>query len=338
MSAVQAPVAAVVRTRIRVEGTVQGVGFRPFVVPARAASSGSLATSSTTPRRPARGRGAAGRRGAVLARLRDEAPPLAVIEPRQRSAPAPDRRAAASGSRRARARAPPNAPVTPDAATCADCLRELFDPADRRYRYPFINCTNCGPRFTIVRGVPYDRPLTTMAAFSMCDACRTRVRGSARPALPRPAERLSGVRPAAVAVRSRRRRWSPSASRRCRGRSHALRVGRIVAIKGIGGFHLACRADDEDAVATLRARKHREDKPFALMAADLEAAPALVSLTAPRSELLSWPRAPDRARAAGRPDAAVAGAVAPRSPRARRDAAVLAASPPAASTTSAARW
>ena len=145
-----------------------------------------------------------------------------------------------------------------------------FDPADRRYRYPFINCTNCGPRFTIVRGVPYDRPLTTMAGFAMCDACRAEYedprdrRFHAQPnACPACGPRCGCWRGGA-AVRSR--------GGRRRGRTRPPRrsaAGAIVAVKGIGGYHLACRADDEAAVAALRARKHREDRPFALMAADL---------------------------------------------------------------------
>ena len=114
-------------------------------------------------------------------------------------------------------------------------------PADRRYRYPFVNCTNCGPRFTIVRGVPYDRPLTTMAGFAMCAACRARVRGPARPPLPRPAHRLPGVRAAggSSAADAAARATTVAAA------AALLRAGAIVAVKGLGGYHLACRADDE---------------------------------------------------------------------------------------------
>ena len=165
----------------------------------------------------------------------------------------------------------PDAPVTPDSATCPDCLRELFDPTDRRFRYPFINCTNCGPRFTIVRGVPYDRPLTTMAWFTMCAACRRRIRRPDRPPLPRPAQRLPGLR--TLAAPARRRAVTPDPPI-----APCLRDGAIVAVKGIGGYHLACLADDERAVSALRARKHREDKPFALMAPSLAVAESLVVL------------------------------------------------------------
>ena len=205
----------------------------------------------------------------------------------------------------------PLALVSPDTATCEDCLSELFDPADRRYRYPFVNCTNCGPRFTIVRDVPYDRPATTMAGFTMCDACRAEYddpgdrRFHAQPnACPEcgPAVRLADGSGATVRVPGEAIREAAA----------ALRAGMILALKGLGGYHLACRGDDEAAVARLRERKHREDRPFALMAPDLEAARALVDLGDEEERLLGGRERPI-VLAPRREGAQVAGAVAPRS-------------------------
>ena len=148
-------------------------------------------------------------------RLLAEAPPMARVE-RVSAAPR-----AAGGERDFRIapsarEGPAEALVVADAATCAACLAELSDPADRRYRYPFINCTDCGPRFTIVRGTPYDRPLTTMAGFQMCPACRAEYEDPARPALPRRAQRLPGVRPAGASEQPRRRPLGRGRSRtRC---------------------------------------------------------------------------------------------------------------------------
>ena len=180
-------------------------------------------------------------------------------------------------------------------ATCDDCLAELFDPADRRYRYPFINCTNCGPRFTIVRGVPYDRPYTTMSDFRMCERCQAEYDD--------PLDRRFHAQPNACPA------CGPSAPALDEV-TRKLRDGALSCIKGIGGFHLACRADSEEAVATLRSRKQREERPFALMVRDLEAARALAFLSAEDEALLS-----DRARpivlVPRRPDAPVAAAVAP---------------------------
>ena len=214
------------RARVRVEGTVQGVGFRPYVH--RLAGELGLAGYVLN---DSRGvlleiEGSSDAVDSFLARLGPDAPPLAVLE----SLTVVDREP--TGDDGFEIRPSPHGeradvPVTPDSATCDDCLRELLDPSDRRYRYPFINCTNCGPRFTIVRGVPYDRPLTTMAGFQMCDAVPRRVRGPARPALPRPAQRVPSLRAVAVAARFRGPRGR-SLGRRARGRGRraARRCGR----------------------------------------------------------------------------------------------------------------
>ena len=225
-----------------------------------------------------------------------------------RSSRCRSRASAASRSAPARPAASPRAAVSADTATCDDCLAELFDPADRRHRYPFVNCTNCGPRFTIVRGVPYDRPLTTMAGFDMCAACRpsTTTRSTAA-STPSPTRARSAGR----------RRGSPGrrrASDAVAAAAAALLGGAIVAVKGVGGFHLACRADDEAAVAALRARKHREDKPFALMAPTWTSARALVELGAGGGGAARLAARGRSCWRAGAPDAAVAAAVAPRSP------------------------
>ena len=250
-----------------------------------------------------------------LARLPSEAPPLARVE-RVRADEASRAGERGFASWRASARASRDAPVTPDTATCDDCLAELFDPADRRFRYPFINCTNCGPRFTIVRGVPYDRPLTTMAGFEMCDRCRAEYED--------PLDRRFHAQPNACPVCGPRLGAGRGAARRRarehRGRRAALRGGAIVAVKGIGGFHLACRADDEARSRELRARKHREEKPFALMAPDVDAARALVELDDAEEALLESPRAADRAGAAAGRARAVAAA---RRARAARELGVM---------------
>jgi len=297
--------------RARVEGTVQGVGFRPHVYRlSRELELGGFVLNDH------RGvvvevEGAAGVVDLFLERLAAEAPPLAQVE-RVRARELPATGGLEFTIVESDAGGEPAAPVSPDTATCSDCLAELFDPADRRYRYPFVNCTNCGPRFTIVRGVPYDRPLTTMAGFVMCSRCRAEYedpgdrRFHAQPnACPEcgPAARLTDAAGRPVALDGARDPVAAAAA--------ALAAGSIVAVKGLGGFHLACRADDEAAVARLRARKRREEKPFALMVADVDAACVLVELGEGEEALLS-----DRARPivlaprlAGAP---VAQAVAPR--------------------------
>ena len=286
MNVVGAPARERRRARVRVAGTVQGVGFRPHVY--RLAGELGLAGFVLN---DARGvlievEGSPAAVDRFLARLGSEAPPLAVVEQLvvEERAPSGDQvfaiRESAAGEL-------PDAPVTPDTATCEDCLRELFDPKDRRFRYPFINCTNCGPRFTIVRGVPYDRPLTTMASFTMCAECRAEYEN--------PADRRFHAQPNACPVcgPSVRLIGGPGgANDPLSATVAALASGAIVAIKGIGGYHLACLAGEERAVAALRARKHREDKPFALMAPSPAVAATLVSLSPRALELLTGPERP----------------------------------------------
>jgi hydrogenase maturation protein HypF len=180
--------------------------------------------------------------------------------------------------------------ISPDVATCDDCLAELFDPRDRRYLYPFLNCTNCGPRLTIITGSPYDRERTSMASFAMCLECRTEYedptnrRFHAQPtACPACGPRLSLLDEAGIAITS----VDPLL-----GTVDALRRGRIGAIKGLGGYHLACLAGDAAAVAELRRRKHRDEKPFALMVRDLAAARALCEISSSEESLLVSPRRP----------------------------------------------
>ena len=319
---VHAPVRARRRTRVRVRGTVQGVGFRPYAyrLAHELGLTGYVLNDSHGVLLEVEGSAAAVDR--FLARLARDAPPLAVLEEvvtEERPLGADDafRILESAGG------AVPDAPVTPDTATCADCLRELFDPADRRFRYAFINCTNCGPRFTIVRGVPYDRPLTTMAGFSMCPRCRSEYDD--------PADRRFHAQPNACpdCGPSVRLLGGEAAADPLRATADALLGGAIVAIKGIGGFHVACRADDERAVAALRARKHREDKPFALMARVGECGAVARDPRRVGARAAEEPGAPDRARPpprqrAGRRLGRARGA------RARRDAPLLAAASPAA--------
>jgi len=305
---------AVRRTRARVEGVVQGVGFRPYVyrLAGEHGLSGFVLNDGNGVLLEVEG--SAGAVEIFLIRLAHDAPPLADVE---RVATEEREPTGASGFviRESPRSVVSEAPVAADSATCEECLRELTDRRNRRYRYPFINCTNCGPRFTIVRAIPYDRRLTTMAAFTMCERCaaeyedpgdrRFHAQPNACPACGPSASLLrADGRPALSGVAAEAAGDAVCAA------AEALRSGRILAIKGLGGFHLACRADDEAAVAALRARKHREDKPFALMVASVRAAGTLVALGARERDLLSGPERPI-VLAPRLPSAAVAPSVAP---------------------------
>ncbi|HEV8424319.1 MAG TPA: carbamoyltransferase HypF [Actinomycetes bacterium] len=276
------------RTRVRVEGIVQGVGFRPFVhaLAGRLGLAGLVGNDAAGVFVEVEGAGEAVER--FLDALAREAPPLAVIE-RVTATPLDPTGARGFAIAPSRAGGERQTLVSPDTATCADCLRELADPADRRHRYPFINCTNCGPRFTIVRDVPYDRPATTMAGFAMCADCAREYHD--------PADRRFHAQPVCCPACGPALRLLAPSGLAADGEPLAaagarLRDGAVVAVKGLGGYHLAADAACEPAVAALRARKHREDKPFAVMAADLEAARALCLLDPAEAAMLASPRRP----------------------------------------------
>ncbi len=265
---------------IHVTGVVQGVGFRPFVygLARRYRLTGWVRNSSSGVDIEIDGPecALAGFAGALTAEL----PPLARID-RLKTHDRPP-----NGFTRfdiLESKPEPDAfqPISPDVALCPDCLRELFDPSDRRYRYPFINCTNCGPRYTIIRDIPYDRPLTTMADFPMCADCAAEYhdpldrRFHAQPvACPNCGPRLWLETPDPAITASDGGLFAEAGLKptpAIPAAREALRGGRIIAVKGLGGFHLACDATSSAAVAELRRRKLRMDKPFAVMMPDIRA-------------------------------------------------------------------
>ena len=278
------------RVRIRLRGIVQGVGFRPFVhnLAARFELAGYVLNSSAGLVAEAEGDPAALR--SFVEAVSREAPPLAWIQEMEVADISPCG-GTAFEIRESTARTGEFALISPDVATCPDCLRDSTEPGNRRFGYPFTNCTNCGPRYTIIRDIPYDRASTTMAPFRMCADCQAeyddpsnrRFHAQAN-ACPVCGPWLSAGGQIAPAVRERAANILDEARRR-------LAVGEILAIKGLGGFHLACDARNAEAVAQLRARKRRSDKPFALMARDLAVVEALCEVSeADGAALLGWRR------------------------------------------------
>ena len=294
-----------VRVRVRVSGIVQGVGYRPFAH-ALAAELGVAGFVGNDPAGVvAEAEGSPAAVEAFVAGLRDRAPALAVVEDLCCApvAPTGDAGFVIAPSAPAGPGAAPVSPVSADAATCAACLAELWDPADRRYRYPFVNCTDCGPRFTVVTGIPYDRPLTTMARFAMCADCAREYAD--------PGDRRFHAQPVCCPACGPRLVLEPGTTGDpVAEAARLLRGGAVVAVKGLGGYHLACDATDEAAVAALRSRKRREERPFAVLAADLAAASALAQVDPVEAGLLTGRQRPivllDR-----RPGAVLAPSVAP---------------------------
>jgi hydrogenase maturation protein HypF len=279
----------VVRLGVRVHGTVQGVGFRPFVhrLAGQLALSGWVCNDAAGVALEVQGEAA--RAATFLERLVDEAPPLARVE-RIEPVPRPLVAGEAGFSIRASTQAGPVATaVTADAGTCDACLTELFDPEDRRYRYAFVNCTHCGPRYSITRALPYDRATTSMAPFAQCPACLREYES--------PADRRFHAEPNACPVCGPRLTLLDASGAPVEGDPLAaavarLAAGEIVAIKGLGGFHLAADARNADAVARLRSRKQREEKPFAVMVAAIESVRLWVGLDAADAALLASPEQP----------------------------------------------
>ena len=280
---------------IHVTGVVQGVGFRPFVygLATRLDLRGWVCNTSAGVEIVVQGQ--TSKVESFIQSLEQEAPPLAIIDSITIRTETLNIISTKFDIRSSVSVSGAYQPISADTAICADCERELFDPADRRYLYPFINCTNCGPRYTIIKDIPYDRPKTTMAEFQLCDHCRAEYEN--------PLNRRFHAQPVAcpqcgpfVILRETHTRFPGFNSRistieyrissilktRC-----LLREGNIVAIKGLGGFHLACDASNPYAVDELRRRKGRVCKPFALMAADLDVIKSVCSVNDDECSLLT---------------------------------------------------
>ena len=271
-----------IRTRVNVVGLVQGVGFRPFVWREAVARGLGGFVGNDADGVVLEVEGPPDRVSALVTAL-SSPPPLARVDGVS-CTPLPVvgdtafviRDSDLTGARRAL--------VSPDTATCADCLRELHDPADRRYLHPFVNCTSCGPRYTIVESVPYDRSRTTMAPFPMCPSCAAEYVD--------PANRRFHAEPVACPSCGPALSLVGHSGDPIAGAVSLLRAGSVLAVKGLGGYHLAVDACSEAAVSLLRSRKHREDRPFALMVASVSEAPQLCVVSPAELELLTSPARP----------------------------------------------
>ncbi len=291
-----APTHALFRKRIRVRGIVQGVGFRPFVynLAHELGLAGYVLNSSAGVTIEIEGDESAVSQ--FEARLRSGPPPLAQIEEVTVAEVDPNGDTSFV-IRHSEAEPGEFVLVSPDVGTCDDCWRDFGDPSNRRYGYPFTNCTNCGPRYTIIQDIPYDRPTTTMAKFRMCALCQSEYDDPANRRFHAQPNACAECGPALALAASQgtypgedeyQATKTAAILRRVR---ELLRAGKIVAVKGLGGFLLACDAENDEAVRTLRTRKRRSDKPFALMARDIASVESFCSVSpAEHSSLLSTRR------------------------------------------------
>ena len=277
------------RLRLKIKGIVQGVGFRPWVhrMTGDFSLRGYIRNSSSGVELELEGK--RGDLEGFLEALRLSPPPLALIESVESEYSRELKGFEGFEIRRSLREEKRATLISPDVAICPDCLRELNEPADRRWRYPFINCTNCGPRFTIIKDVPYDRPLTSMGDFPMCESCEREYNDISDRRYHAQPDCCESCGPELEFISGEDRRRGEDALQAARA---LLKKGGILAVKGLGGFHLACLAEDEALVHTLRHRKQRDEKPFALMCADLEAAESFCNITQGQRELLLSPQRP----------------------------------------------
>ena len=270
--------------RILIRGVVQGVGFRPFVYRIAACHKIAGWVRNTEAGVEIHAEGSAGNVDLFLQDLKAKRPiaaRISSIEVREADCEGCDNFQILASFRRAS----PTVTVSPDLAVCEDCLREMNDPTDRRHRYPYINCSNCGPRYSIIQRLPYDRPGTTMAPWKLCDACHHEYED--------PHDRRYHAQPTACRV------CGPSyqlvrdgicqemGDEAIREAAELLKNGGILAVKGIGGYHLACNASNEKTVAQLRMRKFRKEKPFAIMVRSMQEACKFAELSAEHERLLT---------------------------------------------------
>ncbi|HEX4642240.1 MAG TPA: Sua5/YciO/YrdC/YwlC family protein, partial [Candidatus Acidoferrales bacterium] len=269
---------------IRVQGVVQGVGFRPFIY--RLARAHDLKGWVVNAEDGVRIRieGDASSTRSFLDEVRTAAPQAAciseiVVEPADLADFREFTIHESAGHRK------PTVRISPDLPVCAKCLQELFDPQDRRYLYPYVNCTDCGPRYSVIRSLPYDRPNTTMAAWELDSFCAAEYGD--------PANRRFHAQPVACSACGPRyvfRSGGETVSRdheSIQRAAHDLQAGKILAVKGLGGYHLACDAKNADAVSALRARKFRKEKPFALMVKTIDVARRVIDLAPETADLLT---------------------------------------------------
>ena len=279
---------ASVRRKFQITGVVQGVGFRPFIyrLATECRLSGYVLNDSSGV--VIEVQGPRPLVDAFAGRIRPEAPSMSRIVSLTTADVSIDSQPNGFRILESHGSAEQRVLISPDIATCDDCLREVLDPSDRRYGYPFINCTNCGPRFTIVRDIPYDRPLTTMSVFPMCPECEGEYHD--------PANRRFHAQPNACwkcgPQLEFRNESGPASENPISDVVLALRNGQIAAIKGLGGFHLAVDATNSAAVERLRARKHRIEKPFAVMVPNIETAERLCVMDDAARRLLLSPQRP----------------------------------------------